>query len=133
MKREIHTIFDIILKLIISTHAEEFLKLIGENKSLKRVLRNEFVTKKGRKLYLDFLCELDNETILDIEFQFTGPDSDDLDRFYDYNQISQSEYDTLCETIIISFRTSKSGQKSRKIGKTKSIHPIFFYLGDIDL
>jgi hypothetical protein len=69
---------------------------------------------------------------LNIEFQFTGPDKYDLDRFYDYNIHSECEHDSRCETIVISFRTHRAGQKTRKIGKTKSIHPEIFYLGDID-
>lgn len=132
MKRKIHTIYDIILKMIIMEYSNDFLKFIGIEKSIKKVLKTEFITKKGRKLYLDFLCELEDGTLLNIEFQFTDPDSEDLNRFYDYNIFSQTEYDELCETIIISFKTSMYGQKSHKIGKTKTIHPIFFYLGDVD-
>ena len=130
MKREIHTIFDIILKMILVTYSNEFLKLIGEKRSIKRLMKTNIVTKNGRRLYLDFLCELEDETLLNVEFQFTGPYGYDLDRFFDYNILSQAEYDKLCETIIISFKTSKSGQKTRRMGFSKTIHPKFFYLGD---
>ena len=132
MKRAIHTIFDIILKLIIITYSNEFLKLIGEKRTIKRILKTNIITKKGRRLYLDFLCELNDNTLLNIEFQFSGPYGDDLDRFFDYNIHSQVEYDKICETIIFSFKTSNSGQKTRRMGFSKTIHPKFFYLGDID-
>ena len=95
MKRKIHTIYDIILKMIIMEYSNDFLKFIGIEKSIKKVLKTEFITKKGRKLYLDFLCELEDGTLLNIEFQFTDPDSEDLNRFYDYNIFSQTEYDEL--------------------------------------
>lgn len=132
MKKEIHKIFDKILKLILIEYADEFLLYIGVDKAMKKILHTEITTKKGRTLYLDFLCELKDGTLLNIEFQITGPDGYDLDRFHDYNIHTQTLYDTICETIVISFKTSKSGQKTRRIGKTKSIHPIFIYLGDID-
>lgn len=132
MKRKIHTIYDIILKMIIMEYSDEFLKFIGVKKSIKKILKTEFVTKKGRRLHLDFLCELIDGTLLNIEFQFTDPDGKDLNRFYDYNIFSQTEHNKLCETIIISFKTSMTGQKSHKIGKTKTMHPLFFYLGSID-
>ncbi|MBQ7928568.1 MAG: hypothetical protein IJ287_07520 [Methanobrevibacter sp.] len=132
MKREIHTIFDIILKMIIVTYSNEFLKLIGEKRSIKRLLKTNITTNNGRQLHLDFLCELEDGTILNVEFQFRGPYGYDLDRFFDYNILSQAEYDKICETIIISFKTSKSGQKTRKMGFSKTIHPKFFYLGDLD-
>lgn len=132
MERKIHTIFDVILKLIMVTYSNDFLKLTGENRCIKKILKTEIVTKKGRKLYLDFLCQLEDNQLLNIEFQFTGPDGADLERFFDYNIFTQVEYDELCETQLISFKTIASGQKSRRIGKTKSIHPRIFYLGDID-
>ncbi len=132
MDREIHKIYDASLKLLMLDYANEFLTYIGEEKSMKQILKTEITTKKGRTLFLDFLCELTDGTLLNIEFQFTGPDKYDLERFYDYNSFSQTEHDTHCETIIINLKSSKSGQKSRKIGKTKTIHPPLIHLGDID-
>ena len=132
MKRKIHYIFDVILKMTMEVYANEFLPFIGENRKIKKILKTEYQTKKGRIMTLDFLCQLEDNTLLNIEFQYTGPNSDDLDRFFDYNILSQTKFDELCETIIILFKTNKSGQKSRKIGKSKSMHPTFFYLGDID-
>lgn len=132
MSREIYHVYDRILRLIIFAYLNEFLRYVGEKRSIKQILNAEFTTKKGRRLYLDFLCELEDGTLLNIEFQFKSQDKFDLDRFHDYNIHSQTEHDSLCETLIVSFRTSPSGQKSRKIGKTKSMHPLIFYLGDID-
>ena len=132
MKRRIHYIFDVILKMIMDSYANEFLEFIGEERKIKKVLKTEYQTKKGRIMTLDFLCQLQDDTLLNIEFQFTGPNGYDLDRFFDYNILSQTNFDELCETSVILFKTNRSGQKSRKIGKSKSMHPNFFYLGDID-
>ena len=132
MKRKIHKIYDIILKIIMAAYAYEFLKLIGEERQIKKVLKTEFVTKKGRNLYLDFLCMLEDDTLLNIEFQFKPTTSNDLNRFFNYNILSQTTYDSLCETVVVSFRTQKLGVKQIKIGKTKSTHPDFKYLGDIN-
>lgn len=132
MEREIYHIIDRISLLIIHGYEDGFLGYAGVKKKIKRILTTRIITKKGRKLILDFLCELEDGSLLNIEFQFTGPSKYDLDRFHDYNIHSGVEYDALCETLIVSFRSSKSGQKSRKIGKTKSLTPIILYLGDID-
>lgn len=132
MNREIHKIYDAILKLIILSYPDEFLSYLGVEKSIKQILHTEIITKKGRQLYLDFLCQLEDNTLLNIEFQFTGPYKNDLERFHDYNIHSECEYDSRCETLIISFRKEGSGQKTRKIGKTKSLHPEIIYLGNTD-
>ena len=132
MNREIHKIYDTILKLIILSYPDEFLSYLGVEKSIKQILHTEIITKKGRQLYLDFLCQLEDNTLLNIEFQFTGPYKNDLERFHDYNIHSECEYDSRCETLIISFRKEGSGQKTRKIGKTKSLHPEIIYLGNTD-
>lgn len=132
MKRRIQYIFDVILKMIMDSYANEFLEFIGEERKIKKVLKTEYQTKKGRIMTLDFLCQLQDDTLLNIEFKFTGPNGYDLDRFFDYNILSQTNFDELCETSVILFKTNRSGQKSRKIGKSKSMHPNFFYLGDID-
>ena len=132
LKREIYHIYDIILKTILLVYGDEFLKFIGEKRSLKKVLKTEIITKKGRTLYLDYLCMLEDGTLLHIEFQFTAVSEEDLERFFDYNIFSQTEHDSLCDTVIISFRTQLAGKKILKIGKTKTTHPNFIYLGDID-
>ena len=113
-------------------YARQFLEYIGEKRKIKQILYTEFTTKKGRHLYLDFLCELEDGTLLNIEFQFTGPNKDDFERFYDYNIYSETEHDSRCESIVISFKSHNTGRKTRKIGKTKTMHPKIFYLGDID-
>lgn len=71
MNREIHKIYDAILKLIILSYPDEFLSYLGVEKSIKQILHTEIITKKGRQLYLDFLCQLEDNTLLNIEFQFT--------------------------------------------------------------
>ena len=113
-------------------YSQEFLEYVSEKRKIKKVLNSEIITKKGRKLYLDFLCLLEGDTLLNIEFQFTGPNKYDLERFFKYNILSETTYGFLCESLIINPKTSKSGQKSRRIGKSKTSHPQFFYLGDID-
>ena len=113
-------------------YGDEFLKFLGEERSLKKVLKTEIITKKGRTLYLDYLCMLEDDTLLHIEFQFKAVSEEDLERFFDYNIFSQTEHDSLCDTVIISFRTCLAGKKTLKIGETKTTHPKFIYLGDID-
>ena len=43
MKRKIHAIYDIILKMIIMEYSNDFLKFIGIEKSIKKVLKTTCV------------------------------------------------------------------------------------------
>ena len=128
MSREIHKIYDVILKIIMLAYAGEFLEYIGENRAIKEILNTEIITKKGRYLYLDFLCLLEDNTLLNIEFQFKSPDGSDLERIFDYNNHAQSLYDALCETVIIHIKNKSSKHVKRKIGRSKTFHPEHVYL-----
>lgn len=132
MNRDIHDIYDVILKIIILVYGEDFLSFIGINKNIKEVLKTEFVTLKGNKLYLDFLCLLDDDTLCHIEFQFPKARPYDLDRFFDYNIVTQVTQGALTETIVINFTSKKFSEKIRRIGRSKCFNPDYVYLGDID-
>lgn len=132
MSRNVHDIYDVILKIIILVYREKFLEFIGVNKNIKEVLKTEFVTFDGSKYYLDFLCLLDDDTLCHIEFQFPKARPCDLDRFFDYNIVAQVTHGSLTETIIINFTSKKFAEKIRRIGKSKCFNPHYVYLGDID-
>lgn len=125
-------IYDIILKIIITAYLSEFLAYIGIDKTIEEVLKTEITTLSGRTVYLDFLCRADDRKLYNIEFQLKGPYPDDLNRFYDYNIIAHVRYDTIAESVVVSFRTKKSGEKEIKISDSVDFHPKFFYLGDVD-
>ena len=54
MSRNVHDIYDVILKIIILVYKEEFLEFIGVNKNIKEVLKTEFVTFDGHCVILNF-------------------------------------------------------------------------------
>ena len=132
MDRNIHDIYDVILKIILVVYREDFLSFIGINKNIKEVLKTEFVTLNGDKYYLDFLCLLDDDTLSHIEFQFPKARPHDLDRFFDYNIVAQVTYGSLTETTVINFTSKKFSEKIRRIGRSKCFNPDYIYLGDID-
>ena len=132
MKREIHSLYDIILKIIVSIYGTTFLEYVGIRKKIKAILSVEFITLTGKKYILDYLCLLEDKTICHIEFQFPSATTSDLNRFFDYNIHSQSKYQKLTETLVFNFISSKNKDLTIKIGKSKSFHPAYFYLGDID-
>lgn len=132
MEREIHDIYDVIMKIIISTYTVDFLKFIGIDKNIKKILKTDFVKLDGKKIYLDFLCLFEDGTIGHIEFQFPKANPKDLDRFFDYNIVAEVKYGTRAETYIINFTAKKDKDITRKIGESKSFHPKQIYLGDID-
>lgn len=107
-------IYDIILKIIITSYLSEFLSYIGIDKEIDEVLKTEITTLSGRTVHLDFLCRADDGKIYNIEFQLKGPYPNDLDRFYDYNIIAHVRYDTTAESVVVSFRTKKSGKKRNR-------------------
>ena len=55
MNRDIHTIYDVILKIIAFAYGTTFLNYIGIEKEVKEIFNIEFTTLTGSKLYLDFL------------------------------------------------------------------------------
>lgn len=68
MDRDIHDIFDVILKIIAVVYGTIFLNYIGIEEEMEKILKVEFTTLAGKKVYLDFLCSLKNGTQHHIEF-----------------------------------------------------------------
>lgn len=132
MKNKHHKIYDIILKIIISSYLNEFLAYIRINKTIVKVLNTEIITLNGKTVYLDFLAKTDDNKLYNIEFQLNGPSDNDLERFFDYNIIANVRYDKKTETIIVNFRTLKSGKKQIKITDTIDFHPKLIHLAEID-
>ena len=132
MDREIHKIYDYIMKVIIIVYLNEFLMYIGDERKITEVLKTEIPTLNGKTRYLDFLSRLDDGSLCNIEFEFPVAYSDDLERFFDYNIVVQIDQGKITESIIINFTKSGVGNDEIKIGNSKSFHPKNVYLGDID-
>ena len=75
---------------------------------------------------------LEDDTLCNIEFQFPKARPHDLDRFFDYNIVTQVTHGSLTETIVINFTSKKFSEKIRRIGRSKCFNPDYVYLGDID-
>ena len=131
MKRRIHDIYDIIMKLIIIIYGTIFLKFIGIDEVIKEILNTEFISHTGSKYYPDFLCRLKNGKLCHIEFQFPKARPVDLDRFFKYNIGAEAFYDTTTETSIVNFTSAKKILK-RVIDESKTFHPKHIFLGEID-
>ena len=131
MDRNIHDIYDVILKIIIAVYGSVFLNFMGIEKEIKEILSVEITTLSGNKLYLDYLCLLDDNTLCHIEFQYPNAKPEDYGRFFRYNVAAEVRYQKRAETYVFNF-TSKKKSKCIKIGKTKAFNPIYFNLDDID-
>ena len=131
MNRNVHDIYDVILKIILAVYASVFLNFIGIEKEIKEILSVEITTLSGNKLYLDFLCLLEDDTLCHIEFQYPNAKPEDYERFFNYNIAAEVRYQKRAETYVFNF-TSKKKSKYIKIGKTKVFCPIDFNLDDID-
>ena len=132
MKRDIHDIYDVILKIIAMSYGTTFLNYINVGKKINEVLNSEITTMKGNKIYLDFLCSVDDDTLCHIEFQFPMAKANDLDRFFNYNITAQVRHQKLTETTVINFTSNVNEGNIFKIGETKCFKPKYFHLGDID-
>lgn len=132
MDRDIHDIYDVILKIIANVYGTLFLNYIGIEQEIKEILNVEFTTLTGNKLYLDFLCLLKDGTLCHIEFQYPRAEPNDLDRFFKYNVHAEVRYQSRAETFIFNFSQKIGIEKPRKIGKTKCFNPHNFYLGDVE-
>lgn len=92
----------------------------------------EFTTLTGRKVYLDFLCLLKNDTLCHIEFQYPNAGSKDFDMFFSYNILAQVRYQKIVDSILFNFTSKIGDEKPYKIGETMCFIPFQFYLGDVD-
>lgn len=131
MARDIHDIYDVIMKIIVLVYGPIFLRFIGIEEEIKKVLDVEFTTITGKKFHLDYLCLLEDDTLCNIEFQFPIAKPTDLSRFSKYNILAEARYQKTANTYIINFTEFKQNIKTIKIGKSKSFHPEQIYLGDI--
>ena len=132
MDRNIHDIYDVILKLIIAVYGSVFLNFMGIEGELKEELSVEFTTLTGNKFYLDFLGLLDDDTLCHIEFQYPHAKSVDDERFFKYNISAEVRHQKRAETYVFNFDFKNIEFKFKKMGKTKCFCPINFYLEDID-
>jgi hypothetical protein len=132
MNREVHKIYDAILRIIIFAYLPELLEYMGENRSVEEILKSDITTLDESTKYLDFLCRLKDGTLCHIEFQFPAAYCDDLERFFDYNITVEVRYGERTETIVLNFSTSTKGSHEVPLGYSKDFHPRIFYLGDID-
>lgn len=132
MTKKHHKIYDIILKIIATTYLSEFLAYIGIDKNIVENLKTEITTLSGRTVYLDFLCKTNDNKLRNIEFQLNDPQSEDLERFYNYNIITTVRHDKTTESMIVTLKRNKTRVKEIKVGKSIDFHPDFFHLANIN-
>lgn len=133
MNREIHKIYDFVLKIIMIVYGIDFLKYIGEERKISKILKTELIALKGDIKHVDFLCELEDGTLCHVEFQFPVAYLDDLKRFYGYNILIEMTYNfNIADTIIVNFTQSTNGVKKYNRGSSKEFKPKQIYLGDTD-
>ena len=65
---DVHDVYDVILKIIIHVWASLFLHFIGIDEEVKEILKTEFITRYGKKVYVDFLCKLKNGDLFHIYY-----------------------------------------------------------------
>ena len=132
MDLKVHDIYDVILKLLAVVYGSIFLRYIGCEEEIEKIYNVEITTLKGKKMYLDFLCLLTDNTLRHVEFEYPKANDEDLERFHNYNITAQVRYQMLTDTDVVSFTKSPQKETPKKIGKSKSFHPHYFYIGDID-
>ena len=127
----VHDVYDVILKIIIQVWASLFLQFIGIDEEVKEILKTEFITRYGKKIYVDFLCKLKNDDLFHIEFEFPSARDDDLNRFHFYNSIIRFFYEGDLETFVFNF-SSKRKELTSEIKQSISFHPPSFNLADVN-
>ena len=127
----VHDVYDVILKIIINFWTNLFLQFIGIDEEVKVILKTEFETLYGKKIYLDFLCELKNGDLFHIEFEFPSARNDELIRFHFYNCIIRFFHDGDLETFVFNFSSKRKELKS-EIRQSISFHPPSFNLADVN-
>ena len=131
MDRNIHDIYDIILKLIAQIWGTIFLEFMEINGEIKEIINTEFITLNGTKYYPDFLCRLTDETLCHIEFQYPEASPKECNRFYNYNTLATVKKGGNTESHIFNF-TSKFKKINCEINNSITFHPHNFFLGEVD-
>ena len=108
-----------------------FLHFIGIDEEVKEILKTEFATFYGKKVYVDFLCKLKNGDLFHIEFEFPSARNDELIRFHFYNSIIRFFYNGDLETFVFNFSSKRKELKS-EIKQSISFHPPSFNLADVN-
>lgn len=85
MEREIHKIYDFLLKIIITIYGNDFLRYIQEKRQITEILKTEITTVAGKTFFMDFLCLLEDDTLCNIEFQYKPPNLEKLNTIFQYN------------------------------------------------
>lgn len=133
MNREIHKIYDFVLKVIMIVYGIDFLRYIGEERKISKILKTELIALKGDIKHVDFLCELEDGTLCHLEFQFPVAYLEDLKHFYGYNILIEMTYNfNIADTIIVNFTQCTNGVKKYNRGSSKEFKPKQIYLGDTD-
>ena len=133
MIREIHDVYDVIMKIIITAYGAQFLNYFGIDVEIDEILSVEIPSLSGKKRILDFLCRLKDGSLLHIEFQFPKAYPQDKKRFFKYNITAELRYEGTTETIIINFTDSTPKDRiAIKIGESKKFLPKQFFIGDTD-
>lgn len=107
-------------------------KIYWYRKNIEDILKTEFTKFNGKKIYLDFLCKLDDGTLCHIEFQFPYAKPKDMPRFFDYNLTAHVVHDETTDTYVVNFTSRKYEGKWFNIGKSKRFRTINIFLGDMD-
>ena len=131
--RNVHDIYDVLLRLIVPIWLNHFLEFMGIDVEIEEILKTDLTTHKGKKRYLDFLFRATNSKIYHLEFQFPYADMDDLKRFFSYNILASYKYESIVETIIINFSIKiNENFKSYTSDKSKTFHPPQYHIGQHD-
>ena len=132
MDRDIHDIYDVILKLLVAVYGSIFLNFMGIEGEIKEELNVEFTTLNGEKFFLDFLALMSDDTLCHVEFQYPHAKPGDNDRFFKYNISAEVRHQKRAETYVFNFDFKKIESKFKKMGKTKCFSPINFNLEGFD-
>ncbi|PEA55015.1 hypothetical protein CON64_10055 [Bacillus pseudomycoides] len=105
---------DITFKYASELLRNDFLKALNiEAARITKVLANSIVTIQTIDLEVDFICQLEDGSILHLEFQTTH-NKEDLDRFMKYDALLYDKYKQEIRTIVIfgaGIKKAKSGKR----------------------
>ncbi len=116
LKDDYEHLEDLTMKTAAQFFGEELLQYVGVSEKIKRVAPTEIIHLEARKMYQDFLYEMDSGLWYHFEFESDSITKDDLRRFREYEASTSRAYEVEIVTCVLCSAKTKILQSELKEG-----------------
>ena len=132
IKMYIHNRYDILQKLVLITFAQELLIAMGDTRRVIGFYPTELIIPTFQKKLMDGVLELEDGTLINIEFQTGNLKEDFLLRCAQYSINLRVVSERYVETIVISTGLREKSQNSVLISESTRLEFKTFFYSEFD-